>query len=281
MEYRKINLSVSDATSNGWNLAKKYGLLLAVIYLGISLIGNCIGSMFAPTDFWQDYIEAVQNQDVDSLLELGRRGYGALYYVGSTLQWIVDTALLAGFISIILKLTKGTLKSVSLTPYAMNVMTYIKYFGVSIIYGLIVAVGFLLCIFPGIWLGVKLSFAHFYILDHPDKSIGDALKASWNITKGNWWSLFGLCWVEIGVMLLGFCCCCVGFYFAVPFAYFIDADAYYTLLAQYEYEEPATETFEETIVEPAEAVIEQPAIEPVEEPADTTAEEDSYNKDEK
>ena len=290
MEYRRINLSISDCTSNGWDLAKKYGLLLAIIYLVIiiSIITGIIGNMFTPMDFWAKYLEAVQTQDVNSLQDLANSARSPLTYVGNTLQWIVETILFAGFISIILKLRKGTMQSVSLSPYAMNVMTYIKYFGTTLLNSLIIVFGTLCCIIPGIWLAVKLQFAPMYILDHPDKDIDDAFKASWKMTNGNWWSLLGMGFVQLGIALIGLCICCIGFYFAVPFTYFIEADAYYTLLAQYEDVESETETIEEGTFE----TIEEPVAEPAEETIiETTAEptaesepestEDSYNKDEK
>jgi|ERR1700733_345892 len=75
-----------------------------------------------------------------------------------------------------------------------------KIIGCSALVWLIVVVGLLLLILPGIYLAIKLSFVPFYIID-TDCGIIDAIKKSYRITTGNFWRIF---WVEfIGRLLWG------------------------------------------------------------------------------
>jgi hypothetical protein len=67
---------------------------------------------------------------------------------------------------------------------------------ISILYGLSVAVGFVLCLAPGIWLAVAFSVA-FPVLFVEDLRGGKALSRSFNLVKGRWWP-------ACGVLLVGF-----------------------------------------------------------------------------
>ena len=61
------SLSLSDAVSQGWEFAKKHGLLLAAIIFGFSILTGMINSLAVPQDFWANYMKAVQSQDMNSL----------------------------------------------------------------------------------------------------------------------------------------------------------------------------------------------------------------------
>ena len=153
---------------------------------------------------------------------------------GSTLLSTVMTILIdiiqlifyAGFTATVLKLVRGTMDKVSFEGWKMSAMTYLKYIAVLIIVGLATVIGLFLCIIPGIFVYTRLAFAEWYILDHPEAGIGDAISASWNMTKGNFWSVLGLIFTEVAIVLIGFMCCCIGVLFAIPFACFVEACAY-------------------------------------------------------
>jgi hypothetical protein len=63
--------------------------------------------------------------------------------------------------------------------------------GMSIILSLLILVGMVLCLVPGIILTVSLSLILFaYIIE--EKSFGDAFNRSFKLTGLNWWMTFGL-----------------------------------------------------------------------------------------
>lgn len=91
----------------------------------------------------------------------------------------------------------------------------LKYIGTGIIQGLIVFAGFLLLIIPGIYLSVKLGFSSYVVVD---KKVGpfDAIKSSYEMTKGNWWNIAFLGLVSFFICLAGVLALLVGLFVAIP-----------------------------------------------------------------
>lgn len=68
---------------------------------------------------------------------------------------------------------------------------FISLIGISIVYGLVVAVGFVLLVLPGIYLAVRLSLAFpACVIDERD-AFG-SLSTSWDVATGNLLKLFGI-----------------------------------------------------------------------------------------
>ena len=90
-----------------------------------------------------------------------------------------------------------------------------RYVGATIALMIIVGLGFVLLIVPGIILAVMLYFTTYLVVD---KGMGpiDALKESARITKGNRWNLFLLMLLSIVIVLLGVICFFVGIFVAIP-----------------------------------------------------------------
>lgn len=240
------SFSVSESISQGWELAKKHGLLLALFVLVIGIITSILNSFTLPSGFMEGYTKALTQNDPDAMMQLlNSSSTSAASIIVSIIQTVVYVLLLAGFCATILKLTRGIMAKVSLDGFKMSAMTYLKYFAVCVIVGLIVGIGTALCVIPGIFFAIRLAFAEWYILDHPEAGIGEAISASWKMTKGNFWSVFGLQLCEFGIILLGYLCCCIGVLFAVPFAMFVESCAYTTLHENLAYENLETATVNE------------------------------------
>ncbi|MBR6892822.1 MAG: hypothetical protein IKN15_06255 [Bacteroidaceae bacterium] len=240
------SFSVSESISQGWELAKKHGLLLALFVLVIGIITSILNSFTLPSGFMEGYTKALTQNDPDAMMQLlNSSSTSAASIIVSIIQTVVYVLFLAGFCATILKLTRGIMAKVSLEGFKMSAMTYLKYFAVCVIVGLIVGIGTALCVIPGIFFAIRLAFAEWYILDHPEAGIGEAISASWKMTKGNFWSVFGLQLCEFGIILLGYLCCCIGVLFAVPFAMFVESCAYTTLHENLAYENLETATVNE------------------------------------
>ena len=240
------SFSVSESISQGWELAKKHGLLLALFVLVIGIITSILNSFTLPSGFMEGYTKALTQNDPDAMMQLlNSSSTSAASIIVSIIQTVVYVLFLAGFCATILKLTRGLMAKVSLDGFKMSAMTYLKYFAVCVIVGLIVGIGTALCVIPGIFFAIRLAFAEWYILDHPEAGIGEAISASWKMTKGNFWSVFGLQLCEFGIILLGYLCCCIGVLFAVPFAMFVESCAYTTLHENLAYENMETATVNE------------------------------------
>ena len=209
----------------------------AVFVLVIGIITNLLSSFTLPSGFMDSYTKALTQNDPDAMMQLlNSSSASAASIIVSIIQTVVYVLFLAGFCATILKLTRGLMAKVSLDGFKMSAMTYLKYFAVCVIVGLIVGIGTALCVIPGIFFAIRLAFAEWYILDHPEAGIGEAISASWKMTKGNFWSVFGLQLCEFGIILLGYLCCCIGVLFAIPFAYFAESSAYMMLQENLAYE---------------------------------------------
>lgn len=91
----------------------------------------------------------------------------------------------------------------------------LSYVGASILFGLMVLVGCLFFVVPGIYLAVRYGFYGFLIAD---KKLGafDALKMSGQLTDGVKWLLIGFGVASLGIILLGAFVFGVGLFIAIP-----------------------------------------------------------------
>lgn len=110
-----------------------------------------------------------------------------------------------------------------------------KYFwrclGSSIVFGLMVFIGMLLCIIPGII--VALMFAPFmYVLVDEDSPGIDCLWRAKAVTEGNKLSYFVIQLACLGINLLGLMALCVGLIFTIPLTSIIAAVAYCKMTGQ-------------------------------------------------
>ena len=106
-----------------------------------------------------------------------------------------------------------------------------RYMGTMILYTLIVFVGFILLIVPGIIWSIKFCFCYYFIVD---KGLGPikALKASSRTTMGVKWELFGFSILCGLINMLGLLCLVVGIFVTFPVVIVANALIYRQLLAQ-------------------------------------------------
>ena len=112
-----------------------------------------------------------------------------------------------------------------------NPKVFWRFLGAELLAGIIVFVGFLLLVVPGVIAALGLGFVPYVVIDRGAGPI-DALKESWRITKGNKWRLllFGL--VLIGLNLVGLLALVVGLLVTVPVTWLAVTHAYRTLASQ-------------------------------------------------
>ena len=103
----------------------------------------------------------------------------------------------------------------------------------SILYWLIIMVGLILLIIPGIIWAIQFQYYSYLIIDRGLGPI-DALKKSSEITKGVKWDLFVLSIVLGVINLLGLICLVVGLFATIPTTMVAIAFVYRKLLAQTE-----------------------------------------------
>jgi hypothetical protein len=92
---------------------------------------------------------------------------------------------------------------------------FLPMLGLNLLVGILVLLGLVLFIVPGIILGLGLSLSQFYCVDAKMGAL-ESMVASWEATKGQRWQLFVFGLYAFGVILLGLVACCVGVYVAGP-----------------------------------------------------------------
>lgn len=74
---------------------------------------------------------------------------------------------------------------------ALGTGTLLVLVGVSFLAGIMVLIGLILLIIPGIYLAVRFTVAaQAVVLER--QGVTDSLRRSWNLVEGNWWRTFGI-----------------------------------------------------------------------------------------
>lgn len=184
--------SKKEALVFGWDSFKKEWKLLLTVFIGVWVISAILSGISG------------------NLYESDASVAGVLVDI---LSYVVNAILGVGLLRILLDVTdhkKASWRSL----YTEHGKAW-RYILATILYGLMVVVGLILLVVPGIYLAVKFQFYAYFIVD---KNMGviESLKHSSKITKGSIMNLFlfGLICVALG--LLGLLAFGVGLLVVVP-----------------------------------------------------------------
>jgi uncharacterized membrane protein len=79
----------------------------------------------------------------------------------------------------------------------------------NVVVGIIIGLGFVMLIVPGIIFACRLAFVPYLVVDR-EMDVMDALRVSWDMTRGYGWQIFLMGLLAIPVVLLGLICLFVG-----------------------------------------------------------------------
>lgn len=143
------------------------------------------------------------------------------------INWILSAILSLGIISIALKIVdnkKPDYKDLFFTNKSLLFVFIIA----SLIKQIVVVLGLLLFIIPGIIIAIKLQFIEYLIVD---KKMGfEAINKSWEMTKGVKWNLFVFGILLCLINILGFIAILLGLFITVPLSMIAMAYVYRKLL---------------------------------------------------
>jgi hypothetical protein len=197
--------SIGECVSYGWRAYwKNVGplLLITLVIIVIDVVISAIG-------------QATGNDVVAALFSL----------VG----WIVGLWLAFGLIRATIAVTKGERPEVAMLFETDGLGPYVL---ASILFGIAVAIGIVLCVIPGIIIAVIYHFYGYVLVENPSTGVIDSLKRSADITSGHRWELFGLFIVLILINIVGLIACLVGVLFTAGISAVAVAYAYRTLSGQ-------------------------------------------------
>jgi len=190
------NFSSEEAIKFGWKIFKenlRFFLIIGVLLLIVSLIPGIGSEIYKKSNL--NTVKIISN-------------------VVSFFSQILSILIELGLIAITLKIFEK--KEVKLHDLVSQYPLFFKYLLASILYGLMVFVGFILFIVPGIIWGIKFQFFPYFIVE--GEGIMDSFKKSALITAGykNDLFIFNLFLILIG--LAGFLAFFVGILAAMPVA---------------------------------------------------------------
>jgi uncharacterized membrane protein len=146
-----------------------------------------------------------------------------LSLIGSILEIIVGI----GVIRIALRLVDH--QPVELGDlFSTTATLFLNYLAASILEGIIVTIGFILLIVPGIFLAIRLSLTPFVVVGQQAGPIA-ALKESWRLTQGSFWKLFLLAIASLVIIIVGAVLLLIGLFVAYPLTLLAWAYVYRTL----------------------------------------------------
>lgn len=143
---------------------------------------------------------------------------------------ILQSIIIVGWINIFLKVTRDEVAAWA--DFKEVAYLWGKYIIGNILYQIIVGIGLIFLIVPGIYFALKYQFYMYALVDNKDIGIWESFQESAHLTKGVKWHLFGLWFVFIGLSILGVLALGVGFIIAWLVMGVAMAHIYYSLKKQ-------------------------------------------------
>ncbi len=155
-----------------------------------------------------------------------------LTLVFGVLGWVVSTVLSAGVIRGALDLTEGRgirsdfIMALFQPPKLPQVLL------LGLINGLLITVGLILCVLPGLVAIVLTAFSVYFLVDRPELDAVGALKASVSLVKDNLGTVLLWMLTCFGLAVAGALACLLGLLVAFPVIYLGTAFTYKRLTGQ-------------------------------------------------
>lgn len=216
-------IDVGGCVKRGFELTvRNFGMLLLVgiIYIGVTIAASAVMGLVDYSMGWGQSTQRVFHS------ESGQTSF-SYHQAGSPLNMIINHA-----VSVFLALgaTRIALNVVSGREFSIGMLfgggkKLLPAFGAGILYMLMVIVGLLLLIVPGVYLAIRYG-QYLHAMVDRDLGVMESFRYSSSITTGNRLNLFLLALLFIAIALVGIIACCVGLFFAVPVIWLSGVVAY-------------------------------------------------------
>jgi uncharacterized membrane protein len=197
--------SVNDIVSESWRAVKKNVWILAAVVLCYYLVVFVVSTLFSGS--------------IGLAAMAGSRGglpnVAVLvpYSLMMLTIFVISAVFYTGYYKMALMAADG--EEVSLAAFAVSARKILNTLLASLLCLVLLIVGTLLCIIPGMIVAVRLQFFYFFIVDK-DCGAVEALKKSWEATKGETLTMLLFLIVFYLLILLGVICCGVGVLVTMP-----------------------------------------------------------------
>ena len=195
-------INIKKLFDNGLKDYEKYWKIFLLIGLVFAL-----GNVIAQSGSYYNLAEGVVIQD----------GFAVI------VSWFAVTWLSIGYLNFVLNIVDGKQAEFKDIFYGVkSVEQFAYYLLITLVYGVMVAFGFLFLIIPGIIISIGFMFSRYYIAENR-LGFENALRSSWHITKGNRWKIFWLGIVTGFFNVIGFLAFGIGLLVTIPMTHLIYA----------------------------------------------------------
>lgn len=205
----KKDFSVEEALQYGWNIMKEN----IWFFVGVLVVAWALAGV---------------PHIIANILHEESTGLAFFFRI---IGWVANIIVSIGMISIALKfLDKQDPKFedlFSFRPY------FWKYLGASILMTIIVWVGIILFIIPGVYWALKFQFFGYFVVEHGRDPV-EAMRMSSRITHAVKWKLFGFGLVLALINMVGVICLFIGLLVTIPVTLLAYSFVYRRLLEQTE-----------------------------------------------
>lgn len=195
---RDYSLKIGEYFSRGWDLFKQYALPFVGFLFLVVIIGGMLSRLPYPLGLNEDRQGGIVNS-------------------------IISPILTAGFYIVAFKLAKG--QSASFSDFFRGFNNFLQIFLVSLVGGLLIALGFVLLIIPGIYLTVAYFFGISLVIEKRF-DFWTALETSRKLVTKRWFSFFGFSLLLFLLNLGGALLFVIGLLITVPLTFCVIVAAY-------------------------------------------------------
>lgn len=170
------------------------GFMPAVLYISIPLIviGMVIANYYSNFVMYKNIGEFGSENAIAPFIS-SLFGFVGIAYIFIVAGYLINTSLVYNYMK--LYMIRDNPTSITVKELWDESKKYIgSIFVASILIGIVVVIGMVFLIIPGVYLAVVLSLLISVII-FEDKSIGDAFSRCFLLIKDKWWSTFGLIFV--------------------------------------------------------------------------------------
>lgn len=215
-------IDAGDVITTGWEIFKvDYGITIGGVF-----IANILMQVFAQLpNVFSAIGQVLQNQGDDStsmVLQI-------LAYCCVPVNFFIQNFVQLGQARLLLNVARG--ENAQISDLFSGGRYFWRMVGASILFGLLVGLGMLLCLVPGIIWGL-MYFSYVYVLVDEDPRGMQCLSLARAASKDNLGSLLVIFLATIGINLLGVLALCVGVIVTAPLTMLILAVAYLKMTGQ-------------------------------------------------
>lgn len=194
----EAKFQISEVITTSWKAVKSQIWVLVGLLVGYTIISSIISMFTMPSNPYEGSV------------------FTPHMGIGYLISLIISSLFTLGYTKNLFQTLDG--EEPQFSAYGQQARKIITYVVATILFSIIVIIGCIFFIIPGIYLGIRLQFFTAFIVQE-NAGILDSLRMSWNITKGSVGKLFLLGLAMIGIFILGLIVLIVGVFVAAPVIY--------------------------------------------------------------